>query len=67
MTDTTLNLTVQPDGTRTPRVDLPFRHATHRDPLRPARGILRGTVIGACLWLALLCGWVVLGRLWERM
>ena len=64
---TTLGLTTAHDGTRTPRVDLPFRHATHRDPLRPARGILRGVVAGAILWLALLCGWVVMGRLWERI
>lgn len=49
--------------TRSPTVGLTLRH----DPLRPARGILRGAVIGAAAWLALLCGWVVLGRLWERL
>ncbi len=68
MTDTTLNLTVQPDGTRGPRIKLPFKeHHYREDSIRPALGILRGVVIGAALWLALLCGWVVLARLWERI
>ena len=54
MTDTTLGLTVSRDGTRTPRVDLPFRYG-RTDNLRPARGILRGVVLGAGIWVIVAC------------